>query len=59
MNSPIIIPLDLEYDEAIRLAELFDPKSCRLKVGSQLFTSSGPKIIKKLQSLGFDIFLDL
>tara|TARA_Y100001970_G_scaffold7483_1_gene8594 strand:+ start:4415 stop:5098 length:684 start_codon:yes stop_codon:yes gene_type:complete len=59
MNSPLIIPLDLEYNEAIRLAELFDPKSCRLKVGSQLFTSSGPKIIKNLQSLGFDVFLDL
>ena len=59
MNSPIIIPLDLEYDEAIKLAELFDPKSCRLKVGSQLFTSSGPRVIKDLQSLGFDIFLDL
>ncbi|RZO94020.1 MAG: orotidine-5'-phosphate decarboxylase [Gammaproteobacteria bacterium] len=59
MNSPIIIPLDLEYDKAIKLAELFDPKSCRLKVGSQLFTSSGPRIIKDLQSLGFDIFLDL
>ena len=59
MNSPIIISLDLEYDKAIKLAELFDPKSCRLKVGSQLFTSSGPRIIKDLQSLGFDIFLDL
>ena len=59
MNSPIIISLDLEYDKAIKLAELFDPKSCRLKVGSQLFTSSGPRIVKDLQSLGFDIFLDL
>ena len=59
MNSPIIISLDLEYDKAIKLAELFDPKSCRLKVGSQLFTSSGPRVIKDLQSLGFDIFLDL
>ncbi len=59
MNSPIIIPLDMEYDKAIGLAELLSPESCRLKVGSQLFTSSGPKIIKKLHYLGFDVFLDL
>jgi orotidine-5'-phosphate decarboxylase len=29
------------------------------KVGSQLFTSGGPRAIEKLSSLGFDIFLDL
>jgi orotidine-5'-phosphate decarboxylase len=29
------------------------------KVGSQLFTAEGPKVVKKLASLGFGIFLDL
>jgi orotidine-5'-phosphate decarboxylase len=29
------------------------------KVGSQLFTSEGPKAVEKLSGLGFDIFLDL
>ena len=59
MDNKIIIPLDLEYSEAIRMAKNFDANLCRLKIGSQLFTSSGPQIIKELNSLGFDIFLDL
>jgi orotidine-5'-phosphate decarboxylase len=29
------------------------------KVGSQLFTSAGPRAVEKLSELGFDIFLDL
>jgi orotidine-5'-phosphate decarboxylase len=29
------------------------------KVGSQLFTSEGPRAVQKLAGLGFDIFLDL
>ncbi len=59
MENKIIIPLDLEYADAIHIAKILDPEICRLKVGSQLFTSSGPKIIKELHNLGFDIFLDL
>ena len=59
MDSKIIIPLDLEYSEAIHMAKKFDANLCRLKIGSQLFTSSGPQIIKELNSLGFDVFLDL
>ena len=59
MSSPIIVSLDVDYDKAISLANDFDPEQCRFKVGSQLFTSSGPKVVKDLSSLGFDIFLDL
>ncbi|MFL2706993.1 MAG: orotidine-5'-phosphate decarboxylase [Gammaproteobacteria bacterium] len=59
MENRIIIPLDLDYSQAISIAKTLDPNICRLKVGSQLFTSSGPKVIKELHSLGFDIFLDL
>ena len=59
MDNKIIIPLDLEYSAAIHMAKNFDANLCRLKIGSQLFTSSGPQIIKELKSLGFDIFLDL
>ena len=59
MDNKIIIPLDLEYSEAIHMAKKFDANLCRLKIGSQLFTSSGPQIIKELNSLGFDVFLDL
>jgi len=59
MDNKIIIPLDLEYSAAISMAKNFDANLCRLKIGSQLFTSSGPQIIKELNSLGFDVFLDL
>ena len=59
MENKIIIPLDLEHTDAIHMAKMLDPEICRLKVGSQLFTSSGPKIIKELHNLSFDIFLDL
>ena len=59
MENKIIIPLDLDKSAALNLAKKFDPEKCRLKVGSQLFTSSGPKFIKDLKSLGFDVFLDL
>ena len=59
MTSPIIVALDLERDLALDLAKSLDPNNCRLKVGSQLFTSAGPRVIEQLSTLGFDIFLDL
>ncbi len=59
MISPIIVALDLERDLALDLAKSLDPNNCRLKVGSQLFTSAGPRVIEELSTLGFDIFLDL
>ena len=59
MTSPVIVALDLEHTLAIDLAKKLDPENCRLKVGSQLFTSAGPKVIEELSMLGFDIFLDL
>ena len=59
MTSPVIVALDLEHALAIDLAKKLDPENCRLKVGSQLFTCAGPKVIEELSTLGFDIFLDL
>ena len=59
MSKQIIVPLDMDYKSAIKLANSFNPELCRLKVGNQLFTSSGPKIVEELTSLGYEIFLDL
>ena len=59
MVNRIIIPLDLEYSDARKMVDQFDPKICRLKIGKQLFTSAGPLAVKEFQSMGFDIFLDL
>ena len=59
MSSPLILALDVQPDRALELAKNLDPKQCKLKVGSMLFTSSGPSIVSSLKDLGFDIFLDL
>ena len=59
MKSPIIVALDMESERALELAKKLKPQECKVKVGSQLFTSDGPMIIEKLNELGFDIFLDL
>jgi len=58
-DNPLIIALDLKWSDALDLAKSLDPNTCKLKIGSQLFTSVGPESVTKLNSLGFDIFLDL
>ena len=59
MGSPLIVALDLDQKSALELANKIDPQDCKVKVGSELFTASGPKVIKELKNLGFEIFLDL
>ena len=61
LNDPkIIVALDFpSQNPALALADQLDPAKCRLKVGKELFTRSGPDLVKALQSRGFDIFLDL
>jgi len=61
MNDPKII-IALDYPEAapaLALAERLQPELCRLKVGKELFTATGPGLIEQLQQRGFEIFLDL
>jgi orotidine-5'-phosphate decarboxylase len=58
--SPVIIALDFaDAKSALALAKQLDPTLCRLKVGKELFTRSGPILIEQLINLGFDVFLDL
>jgi orotidine-5'-phosphate decarboxylase len=59
-DSKIIVALDYpSADSAIALANQLDPDRCKLKIGKELFTRSGPAIVEKLVKQGFDIFLDL
>lgn len=59
-QSPIIVALDFpSRDAALALAERLDPAQCRLKVGKELFTRSGPAVVETLQARGFEVFLDL
>ena len=60
MTSPVIVALDYSRaPAALALAKRLSPKLCRLKVGKELFTSSGPALVEELQNLGFEVFLDL
>ena len=56
MGSPIIVALDMDHKSALELAKKIDPEECKVKVGSQLFTTSGPEVIRELKNLGFEIF---
>lgn len=61
MHEPrIIVALDFpDSKSALRLAHQLDPQLCRLKVGKELFTATGPQLIEQLMARGFDVFLDL
>ena len=60
-NDPkIIVALDFpSQNPALELVDKLDPSKCRLKVGKELFTRSGPQLVEGLQKRGFDVFLDL
>lgn len=59
-DSPLIIALDYpSLDAALCMADQLDPARCRLKVGKELFTRSGPAVLEALHGRGFDVFLDL
>lgn len=61
MSDPrIIVALDFpDAKAALALAGRLDPKQCRVKVGSELYTAAGPALVEKLQASGFAVFLDL
>lgn len=61
MNDPkIIVALDYpDATSALNLVTRLDPTLCRLKVGMELFTVAGPKLVENLMQKGFEVFLDL
>lgn len=60
INSPVVVALDYSSQEdALAMASLLDPSQCRVKVGKELFTSSGQGVVKHLVNKGFEVFLDL
>ncbi len=59
-DSKIVVALDFpSANEALALADQLDPQACRVKVGKELFTRSGPEVVRKLVDQNFDVFLDL
>lgn len=56
----IIVALDFpQARPALDLASRLEPAQCRVKVGSELFTSAGPALVEDLVKRGFGVFLDL
>ena len=59
-DPKIIVALDYaEAKPALELAARLAPDLCRLKVGKELFTATGPQLLEQLMQHGFEIFLDL
>ncbi|MCF6282364.1 MAG: orotidine-5'-phosphate decarboxylase, partial [Candidatus Polarisedimenticolaceae bacterium] len=61
VNDPkIIVALDYaNAADALNMVDQLDPKLCRLKVGKELFTRSGPALVEQLVKRDFQLFLDL
>ncbi|NOR41346.1 MAG: orotidine-5'-phosphate decarboxylase [Gammaproteobacteria bacterium] len=56
----VIVALDYpDADSALQLVDRLEPDLCRLKVGKELFTRTGPALVADLVGRGFDVFLDL
>ena len=60
VGPKVIVALDYsDATSALKLVKKLDPTLCRLKVGKELFTATGPKLVEKLVNRGFGVFLDL
>ena len=59
-TSPIVVALDFpSMDQALAMADQLDPDLCRVKVGKELYTATGPAILEELHKRNFEVFLDL
>ena len=59
-KQKLIVALDVDTaDRALAMFEQFRDAVGMFKIGSQLFTSAGPDIVRKIVSRGGKVFLDL
>jgi len=60
MHNPIIVALDVPtMEKALALVEQLAPAVGAFKIGSELFTSAGPEIVRRIRHTGAPVFLDL
>ena len=60
MTSKVIVALDYaDHAKMMAFVDQVDPQDCRLKIGKQVFTRFGPRLVKDIANRGFDVFLDL
>jgi len=59
-SNPVIVALDLPSPEkALQLVEQLLPVIKTFKVGSELFSSAGPDVVRSIRQMGASVFLDL
>lgn len=59
-KDKLVLAVDVsDYESAMKLVRQLKDDVGVFKIGKELFTSVGPKIIQDIQSLGGDVFLDL
>ena len=60
MRNPIIVALDVpSVDRALKLASELADVVGAFKIGSELFTTAGPDIVRQIRAAGGSVFLDL
>jgi orotidine-5'-phosphate decarboxylase len=60
VTGGLMVALDMDdAQEAARLAREIGQKVAAFKVGSQLFSGSGPEVVKRIREEGGQVFLDL
>ncbi|MCL9783036.1 orotidine-5'-phosphate decarboxylase [Vibrio sp. S4M6] len=60
IDQKVIVALDYDNKaDALSFVDRVDPRSCRLKVGKEMFTLFGPDFVRELHQRGFSVFLDL
>ena len=55
----VIIALDMEADDALRLAEKLKGQARWVKIGMTLFYKEGPSFVQKFKDMGYKVFIDL
>lgn len=59
-DSKIIVALDYNNrQDAMQMIDQLDPSLCKLKVGKELFTATGPDFVESLTRQNYQVFLDL
>lgn len=59
-SKRIVVALDFpNVAQARALLAQLNPAQCRVKIGKELFTRSGPSFVEEVIGQGFDVFLDL
>lgn len=61
MKAPrVFVALDFSSaNNTLQLVDQLSPEDCGLKVGKELFTASGPELVRELVERQFHVFLDL